>query len=101
MTCEKVRERLDALVDHELPWWTTSAVRRHTRRCAACNRELAEIQRLTQVARTWSTVEAPPELRDRVMAAARAEGLVEATPGLPTARRRRRVALIALPAAAA
>ena len=68
MSCEDVARDLDAYVDRELDADTATAVRDHVSGCAACRRQVSELEALGRLVRSTPYYSAPDRLRARVSA---------------------------------
>ena len=66
MSCEDVARDLDAYVDRELDADTATAVRDHVSGCAACRRQVSELEALGRLVRSTPYYSAPDRLRARV-----------------------------------
>ena len=66
-SCTDIREELKAYADGELSGSLRGSVRQHVERCAACGRELDEIQSLSRRLRELDTAVPRPELRSRIL----------------------------------
>jgi hypothetical protein len=71
--CSQIRSILDFATDGELGLLTTLRVKSHLARCAACRRELAQVQAARRLLASAATAEPPPTLRETILAAARGE----------------------------
>jgi len=72
MTCTEAQELITALVDHELPDPERSTLEAHLNECARCRLVLDEEHVLKQAVRgAGQNVQAPIELKDRILADAR------------------------------
>ena len=78
MTCDQARERLDALLDGELPAAEHSAVEAHAASCAACAADLQELKALSSALRTAPYHRAPAGLRRDARRAMRGGGAAPA-----------------------
>src|SRR5687767_1804438 len=67
-SCTEIRDELKAYADGELAGSLRGSVRQHVERCAACGRELEEIQTLSRQLRELDTAMPRPELRSRILA---------------------------------
>jgi len=72
MTCDRIHEKLDALVDGELAWWDHWVTMLHVRGCPDCARALAETRRLTEMMRRRPRRRAPSHLWGRISLAIQA-----------------------------
>src|SRR5687767_2695057 len=67
-SCTEIRDELKAYADGELAGSLRGSVCQHVERCAACGRELDEIQSLSRQLRELDTAVPRPELRSRILA---------------------------------
>jgi anti-sigma factor RsiW len=68
MSCEHVERDLDAYLDRELDPSAAAVVRAHISECAACRRQVAERDALSQLVRAAPYYTAPERLRTQIMA---------------------------------
>lgn len=74
MDCKTARNLLEAYLDGELDRATSRELETHADMCADCSAELGRLDELRRALRDGALrYEAPPELRERIRAAARAE----------------------------
>ncbi|MHB1702563.1 MAG: anti-sigma factor family protein [Acidobacteriaceae bacterium] len=68
MTCSEVRPNLSALLDGELEGSSAANLQEHLASCAECRSELDSLQATVSWLKTYSPLEPPPQLANRVNA---------------------------------
>jgi len=86
MRCDEARVHLKALIDGELTYVQAWRVRRHVARCAACQKEVADLRAITGALSEADRALPPADLRARILAALPSPIAVqEPSPSLPRA----------------
>jgi anti-sigma factor RsiW len=68
VTCDKIRNELDAFAGRELSEKRKAVVEEHLRSCEECRRELAKLERLAAILHADSIPEVPANLAARIAA---------------------------------